>query len=122
MVSARLLTSGSGPMQSDANSTDAPNNSANRLTTGRKLYLGSGLPFGRPRCEAKTRRAPRSRASFSVGKVSRIRVSSATRPFSSGTLKSVRTKTRFPESSRSRIESFFIERSVWPGNSVMVSD
>src|SRR5579872_1078989 len=39
-----------------------------------------------------------------------MRVSSATFPFSSGTLKSTRTKTRFPGSWRSRIESLFIER------------
>ena len=36
-------------------------------------------PLGRPRCDARTRRAPRSIASFSVGSVSRMRVSSGDR-------------------------------------------
>src|SRR5262249_18344105 len=47
-----------------------------------------------------------------VGKLSRIRVSSVTRTLpprtSVGTLKSTRTSTRFPRTSRSRTESFAI--------------
>ena len=54
------------------------------------------LPFGRPRCETRTTRAPRSRSSSIVGSAARIRVSSATWPSSSGTLKSARTRTRLP--------------------------
>ena len=46
--------------------------------------------------------APRSRSSSIVGSAARIRVSSATRPPSSGTLKSTRTSTRRPASSASR--------------------
>src|SRR5256885_3806922 len=38
-----------------------------------------------------------------VGSAARIRVSSATSPFSSGTLKSTRTRTRFPRTSASRM-------------------
>ena len=53
-------------------------------------------------------RAPRLMANFSVGMVSRMRVSSATAPFSSGTLKSTRMKTRLPVRSRSRMESLVI--------------
>src|SRR5271170_4245710 len=44
-----------------------------------------------------------------LGKVSRIRVSSMTRPSSSGTLKSTRMKTRRSLSGRSRIESLGME-------------
>ena len=80
MPSARLFASASAPTQSAANSTGAPSKSASFAATGRKLYFGSGLPFGRPRCEASTSRAPRSRASFSVGSVSAMRVSSVTLP------------------------------------------
>src|SRR3954469_21933541 len=47
-----------------------------------------------------------------VGRLSRIRVSSVTRTLpprtSVGTLKSTRTSTRFPRTSRSRTESFVI--------------
>ena len=56
----------------------------------------STLPFGRPRCETSTSEAPRSRSGSIVGSAARMRVSSATRPPSSGTLKSTRTSTRLP--------------------------
>ena len=50
--------------------------------------------FGRPRCEqTRTSAAPRSSRSSSVGSDGRIRVSSATRPSSSGTFRSARTST-----------------------------
>ena len=51
------------------------------------------------------RRAPWRRAYSMVGKVSRMRVSSMTRPSSSGTLKSTRMKTRRSLSGRSRMDS-----------------
>ena len=74
----------------------------------RALYLGSTLPFGRPRCEASTSRAPRSEASRSVG--SSFANARVVVHFSAvqGTLKSTRMKTRLPFSERSRIESLFI--------------
>src|SRR6516164_4716304 len=80
----------------------------NRSATGFRLIFGLGLPFGRPRCEARIRRAPWRNAYSIVGSVSRIRVSSITRPSSSGTLKSTRMNTRFPAKSRSLMESFDI--------------
>ena len=58
--------------------------------------LGSGLPLGRPRCETRISLAPWRSAYSMVGSVSRMRVSSVTRPSSSGTLKSTRIKTRLP--------------------------
>ena len=53
-------------------------------------------PSGRPRCEQRTTAAPRSRSSSIVGSAARIRVSSATAPPSSGTLRSARTRTVRP--------------------------
>ena len=66
----------------------------------------SSGPVGRPKCEASTNRAPPPRSSSIVGSAATIRVSSATRilpsaPRSSGTLKSTRTSTRLPLTSRS---------------------
>src|SRR5215470_8222984 len=46
-------------------------------------------------------RPPFSMASFSVGRVSRMRVSSVTTPSFNGTLKSTRMNTRFPRRSSS---------------------
>ena len=66
---------------------------------------GRVLPFGRPRCEQRRSFCtPPSRRSRIVGSAARIRVSSATRPFSSGTLKSTRARTVLPETSASRTE------------------
>ena len=65
-----------------------------RSATGFRLIFGFGLPFGRPRCEARISRAP-CRSAYSIeGSVSRMRVSSITRPLSSGTLKSTRMNMR----------------------------
>ena len=54
--------------------------------------------------------APWSSAYVIVGSDARMRVSSPTVPLSMGTLKSTRMKTRLPRRSRSRIESFAIDR------------
>src|SRR5581483_4147932 len=66
---------------------------------------GVGPPFGRPRCEASTTRAPRLIACWMVGKEARMRESSAT-PLAgvSGTLKSTRMNSRFPSMGSSEIE------------------
>ena len=77
-----------------------------RSATVFKLILGFGLPLGRPKCEARISRAPCRNAYSMVGKVSRMRVSSITRPSSSGTLKSTRMKMRWSFSGKSRMESF----------------
>ena len=91
-----------------------PSNSCSRAATGASEYFGSTLPLGRPRCEASTSRAPRSVARRSVGRVSRMRVSSPTFPSDVGTLKSTRMKTRWPFSCRSRMESLFMAFEIRP--------
>src|SRR5579863_2417841 len=107
-ISALLCASTPGPTQSSPNATGLPSNSSNFFAAGCSEYFGSGPPFGRPRCEASTSRPPFSMASFNVGSVSRIRVSSVTTPSFNGTLKSTRIKTRFPRKSKSLIVSLFI--------------
>src|SRR4029079_6803118 len=62
--------------------------------------------FGRPRCEQSATAAPRSMSERMVGRAAVMRVSSATFPFSRGTLKSTRTRTFFPDGSTSRIVRF----------------
>src|SRR4051812_18629249 len=88
-------------------------NMRSRSATGFRLILGFGFPLGRPRCEARISFA-RLRIAYSrVGSVSRILVSSVTRPSSeSGTLKSTRTKRRLSLRERSLIESLCIVGST----------
>src|SRR5205814_10474962 len=50
--------------------------------------------------------APRSRSSSIVGRLARIRVSSATTPSSSGTFRSARSRTRLPSRSASLTLAF----------------
>ena len=64
--------------------------------------------FGRPRWDARIVRAPASIRYRIVGSEARIRVSSATFPSFSGTLKSTRTKTFRPATSTSRTLSLAI--------------
>ena len=61
----------------------------------------SSRPLGRPRWEVSSRRAPCSRSHSIVGSAARMRVSSVISPSCSGTLKSTRTRTRLPSTSRS---------------------
>ena len=58
-------------------------------------------PWAGRGARSSSRRAPRSRSRSSVGSAARMRVSSVIRPSSSGTLKSTRTRTRLPSTSRS---------------------
>src|SRR5687768_18480758 len=75
--------------------------------------LGFGLPFGRPRCDARiTRDAPASSACWMVGSDARMRVSSPMTPPLSGTLKSTRTKTRRPPRSSCSIDFLATVRLV----------
>src|SRR5262249_48793896 len=77
-----------------------------RSAAGLRLILGFGFPLGRPRCEARISLARFCKAYSIVGSVSRIRVSSVTRPPPSrGTLKSTRMKTCLSRSGRSLIDS-----------------
>ena len=73
--------------------------------TGARLRSAgcAGRPWGRPRCEQTRTAAPASlRYCGCVGSDSRMRVSSATAPPSSGTLRSARTSTRLPSPDRCR--------------------
>src|SRR5881396_344268 len=108
----RARPSTSSPMQSGAISTLVPRREARCAATGRRLISGARLPFGRPRCEAITGRPPRSRISFRVGSEARTRVSSETPPSFKGTLKSTRTNTRRPSTSRSRTDSLRVFTSA----------
>ncbi len=68
---------------------------AEPLRNGTETVLGIDLALGTSEVEARMRRAPWRRAYSMVGRVSRMRVSSVTRPCSSsGTLKSTRMKMR----------------------------
>src|SRR5215831_1969313 len=94
------------PTQSSASSTSYgfPSSSERTRAAGSSESLGS-TPFGRPRCDATMSFPPICSTRRSVGRASRIRVSSVTFcRSSSGTLKSTRTKTRFPVSCRSSME------------------
>ena len=89
---------------SSTTSRSSERSSRSRSSTGAIENAGSGS-FGRPRWEhTATSDAPRSSSSSSVGSAARIRVSSATRPSSSGTFRSARTSTRLPVTSASRTE------------------
>ena len=87
------------PTVSVANCTGRPRTSASRSATGARLYFLTACPFGRPRCAHTTTRAPRSASSAIVGALARIRPSSVMVEPSSGTLRSERTRTRFPRRS-----------------------
>ena len=81
---------------SSTRTRSSPSSSASRARTGSIENLArSSSVFGRPRCEqTRTSRAPRSSSRRSVGSDARIRVSSATRPSSSGTFEIRRGRAR----------------------------
>ncbi len=98
------VSRGSKRVFSRSRQRSSGSSSRTRGSTSDSESAGSS-PFGRPRCEQRTSSvAPRSSRSSSVGSAARIRVSSATLPSSSGTLKSTRTRTRFPATSASRTD------------------
>src|SRR5690606_34280324 len=88
-----------GPTVSSANATGVPRSSSSRRATGRREYRGSGSPFGRPRWATTTTFAPASASRRIVGTEARTRPSSVIRSPSSGTLRSLRTRTRLPRRS-----------------------
>src|SRR6266850_5460312 len=99
---ARTAFSTLGPTESSSSGTSRLVISASRFATGASESLAS-FPLGRPRCETRPSEAPPSIRALRVGRAARMRVSSATLPLSSGTLKSTRTRTRFPRTSASRM-------------------
>src|SRR6185437_13323898 len=78
------ISSARGPTVSGQKPTLRSSRCSRRSATGRRLQRASGLPLGRPRCEQITVRAP----------------------WSCGTLKSARSRTRASARLRSRSESF----------------
>ena len=64
------------PTVSCANATGLPSSSDSRFATGARLYLASGEPSGRPRCEITTSFAPAPESAPSVPSDARIRPSS----------------------------------------------
>src|SRR6516164_8033013 len=82
------------PMQSSANATGRSRTAAIAGANGLSDCAGSG-PFGRPKWESRITLPPLSAISRMVGAARSMRVASATLPFSTGTLRSTRTSTRF---------------------------
>ncbi len=97
--SASTAARAESPTVSLAKATSAPSSSPRRAATGRRLYLSSGVPSGRPRCEITTTRAPASRRPVRVPSEARMRPSSPMTPSFRGTLRSQRTMTRRPRRS-----------------------
>src|SRR5271165_1869069 len=96
----------SSPTTAGASVTFASVSSLSRSATGAIDRRSSRTPFGRPRWETSTSLAPRARSSSIVLSDDTIRVSSLTTTspsgsVPSGTLKSTRTSTRLPRTSRS---------------------
>ena len=92
-----------GPPPSGSSVTVAPSSSASRRATGPKRQLRIGS-FWSSEVRAERHGARRVRGgSRIVGSAALMRESSATAPLSSGTLKSTRTRTFFPDGSTSRI-------------------
>src|SRR5437867_363301 len=104
------LTASSVPIPSASPVTGTLRRSSwpSRWPTGRRRSPSWTFPSGRPRWLARTTRAPSFRRVTIVGSAARMRESSVTLPSASGTLKSTRTKTRFPAASKSRMVSLSI--------------
>jgi len=94
---------GGGATVSSENATPMPRRSASAAATGRNEYFALRTPSGRPRWDTTIVRAPRSCKSAIVLIAASTRVKSATAPSFIGTLRSSRTRTRLPRTSRSPI-------------------
>src|SRR3990167_10243173 len=84
------------PLQSAMKLTLAPSTFATAPATGARLISAVRSPFGRPKCASRATFAPAVRRLWTVSTAARRRVSSVTRPFSIGTLKSTRTSATLP--------------------------
>src|SRR6476659_7624894 len=83
------------PMQSSANATGRLRMAAIAGVSSLSDCAGSG-PLGRPKWESRITLPPLSAISQMVGATRSMRVVYVTLPFSTGTLRSTRTSTRFP--------------------------
>ena len=91
---AKAVAAGS-PTQSSAKATGLFTTFDSASATGLSDSLGS-RPFGRPKCASRMTLPPLSEISVMVGATRSMRVASVTLPFSVGTLRSTRTRTRLP--------------------------
>ena len=82
-------------MQSSAKATGRLTTCATAAAIGFSESFGSG-PFGRPKCASRMTLPPLSAISVMVGATRSMRVASVTLPFSIGTLRSTRSRTRLP--------------------------
>src|SRR5579883_395792 len=85
-------------MQSSAKATGRPSCRAMVGTRGASDSFGS-RPFGRPKCDISTIRAPPRASSWTVGASRSIRDVSVTCPSRTGTLRSARSSTFLPRTS-----------------------
>src|SRR5262245_15537060 len=92
---ASTARSATSPMQSSAIATGRLMMRATSAATGFNDCLGS-RPFGRPKCESRMTLPPLSAISVMPGAARLMRVESVTTPFSTGTFRSTRRRTRFP--------------------------
>ena len=83
-------------MQSAAKPTGRPRCSATAAATGFSEFASSGPPLGRPKWASRMTLPPLSEISRMVGSTRSMRVASETLPFSMGTLRSTRSRTRLP--------------------------
>ena len=97
---AATAVSATGPMQSGTKVTGRPIASRSAAASGCRDSLALGSPLGRPKCDSTITLAPRSASSRRVGTTRVIRVASEITPFAIGTLRSTRTSTRLPRTSR----------------------
>ena len=112
---AATACSTASPTQSSMNLTGRLMMCATSAATGLSEFFWS-RPFGRPKCESKITLAPLSAISVMALAMRSMRVPSVTTPFSTGTLRSTRTSTRFPFTSTwSRVRNALMVRSAARG-------
>src|SRR5271166_2383391 len=96
-----IASAATWPMQSAAKPTGRLTISATAAATGLSELASSGPPLGRPKWASRMTLPPLVEISSMVDATRSMRVVSVTRPFSVGTLRSTRRRTRLPETSAS---------------------
>src|SRR5499427_2196444 len=112
---AATACSATPPIQSSANFTGRLMMRDTSAATGFKDCFGS-RPFGRPKCESRMTLPPLSAISVIAGATRSMRVESDTTPFSTGTLRSTRIRTRLPFTSAwsSVLNAVMTRPDAWP--------
>src|ERR1700691_2604371 len=107
-----IAASAFGPTQSSANATGIFKMRATSAATGRSESFALG-PLGLAKCDSRITLPPLSAISVMVGTISLMRVASATLPSCIGTLRSTRTRTRFPfKSASSRLRNDMVGEAL----------